>query len=177
MVHEVFHVLGAVPECASNRAPLAHVSDDPSDIMYARRNQGAGSVLDWGRDDYYGHGNSDCLDIAESVVWEPALPGAAPLPEWPSTDMASLSCDPEMSIRPPRPDSTTNVQLVNTTDRTLTLHFPVYSLNDLLPAGTLAPRQIAQSNQIVGQHLLVAESDGQCLAVYQVQAGGRAIIR
>ena len=71
MVHELFHTMGAVPECAPNEGQGRHVIDDATDVMWAR----AGNVgwdlteIDVGRDDYYLHGNPGCLDIADSPLW------------------------------------------------------------------------------------------------------------
>jgi hypothetical protein len=77
MLHEIFHTLGAVPTCAPHsRGPRdAHTSDRPDDIMWA----GTGDWkipghLDPGRDDYYGHGRSDCLDLARSPFLTAAPP-------------------------------------------------------------------------------------------------------
>ena len=67
MLHEVLHTLGAVPTCAPHHHRAGHTSDRPDDIMWA----GTGvwqipGLLDPGRDDYYGHGRSDCFDLARS---------------------------------------------------------------------------------------------------------------
>ena len=72
-IHEIFHALGAAPDCAPHQV-AAHVTDDPRDIMVASgsgqlstfRDPGFLPLLDAGRDDYYGHGNSGCLDLANS---------------------------------------------------------------------------------------------------------------
>jgi hypothetical protein len=73
IIHEIFHALGAVPDCAPHQV-AAHVSDDPRDVMVASgsaqlstfRDPGFLPVLDAGRDDYYAHGNSGCLDLVNS---------------------------------------------------------------------------------------------------------------
>lgn len=72
MVHELFHVFGAVPSCSPNNGAGAHVVDDPVDVMYAGVERGAraDAVIDVARDDYFGHGRADCLDIAENPYWE-----------------------------------------------------------------------------------------------------------
>lgn len=67
MLHELLHSLGAVPTCAPNQHLAGHTSDRPDDIMWA----GTGrweipGRLDPGRDDYFGHGRSDCFDLARS---------------------------------------------------------------------------------------------------------------
>ena len=67
MLHELFHTLGAMPTCAPHHHRAGHTSDLPDDLMWA--GVGVWQVpgrLDPGRDDYYGHGRSDCLDLARS---------------------------------------------------------------------------------------------------------------
>ena len=96
MVHELLHVFGAVPECAPDRLETsAHVGTRVEDLMYAGPEWSGHDevVIDAGRDDYFGHGRSDCLDTAASEFWEPAAavetrpPGAgAPRPVIPSED-------------------------------------------------------------------------------------------
>jgi hypothetical protein len=69
-VHEVLHSLGYVAKCAKNYYG-DHTSDDPRDIMYAGTQPWVPSLLDVGRDDYYEHGRSDCLDLANDPILEP----------------------------------------------------------------------------------------------------------
>lgn len=83
MAHEIFHTLGAVPRCAPHRASdSAHVTDDRRDVMYPGGDP-ALAILDVGRDDYYGHGRPGCPDLADSILLDPAPPGAVPPPGWP----------------------------------------------------------------------------------------------
>ncbi len=67
MLHELVHTLGFVAECAPHHTLNGHASDSPNDLMWS------GNApwqlpprLDIGRDDYYGHGRSDCADLARS---------------------------------------------------------------------------------------------------------------
>ena len=79
MVHEIFHMMGAAPVCASRSAgktevdycPAAghHVSD-ARDIMGSNNTPTA--QIDPDRNDYYGHGYPDCTDIAKSQYFKPA---------------------------------------------------------------------------------------------------------
>lgn len=96
MAHELLHVFGAVPECAPDRLETsAHVGTSVGDLMYAGPEWSGHDevVIDAGRDDYFGHGRSDCPDTAASGFWEPAAaaeprpPGARrPHPVIPSAD-------------------------------------------------------------------------------------------
>ena len=74
MIHEVFHLMGAVANCAPNQGRGAHVVDHDLDIM---SNSSAPhwewTYIDYGNDDYYGHGRSDCVDISTSPYFEPAF--------------------------------------------------------------------------------------------------------
>ena len=95
MVHELFHAFGAVPDCALH-ADGAHVDDDPTDVMYTGVDRGTrdSAVIDAGRDDYFGHGRADCLDLADTARipwWEPAPGGAASRPGF----RASIRIPPE----------------------------------------------------------------------------------
>lgn len=69
MIHELFHALGAVASCAPNHGGNAHVVDDPWDIMYSGSGGRTPPRIDEGRDDYFGHDNEDCTDIADSPYW------------------------------------------------------------------------------------------------------------
>jgi hypothetical protein len=66
-LHEIAHTLGFVATCAPGHARAGHVSAPAKDLMWG----GPGfwelpPVLDEGRNDYYGHGRSDCPDLAQS---------------------------------------------------------------------------------------------------------------
>ena len=70
MLHEVMHTLGFVPTCAPHHTRSGHVSDSPTDLMYAGDEQWTPSVLDFGRDDYFGTNRQDCLQLAQSEYYE-----------------------------------------------------------------------------------------------------------
>jgi hypothetical protein len=75
LIHEIFHNLGAVPDCAPHKTDVGHASDDPRDIMVSSfslqlatyREESFVPLLDVRRDDYYEHTNIGCLDIARSA--------------------------------------------------------------------------------------------------------------
>lgn len=66
MLHEIFHTLGVVADCAPHHAYSGHVSDSPTDLMYSGAEPWMPSVLDYHHDDYFRHDNPDCLDLADS---------------------------------------------------------------------------------------------------------------
>ena len=74
MIHEVFHLMGAVASCAPNQGRGAHVVDHDLDIMSnSTAPHWEWTYIDYGNDDYYGHGRSDCVDISTSPYFEPAF--------------------------------------------------------------------------------------------------------
>jgi hypothetical protein len=81
MIHELLHTLGFVPTCAPHHTRAGHVSDDPSDLMWAGDAPWTPAVLDAGHDDYFHAGLPGCLDLADSpYLGEPATPPPPPPP-------------------------------------------------------------------------------------------------
>jgi hypothetical protein len=75
MLHDILHGLGAVATCAPNHHLAGHVSDFANDLMWAGNQPWLfPAKLDIGRDDYYGHGRSDCADLARSPYLTSNLP-------------------------------------------------------------------------------------------------------
>ncbi len=71
MLHEILHILGAVQTCAPN-ADSGHVYDHPGDLMWPVADNFSGYFwLDYGNDDYYGHANPYCFDVADSTFLDP----------------------------------------------------------------------------------------------------------
>lgn len=67
MLHEILHTLGFAAACAPHHTLAGHVSDSPNDLMWAGDAAWQlPSRLDIGGEDYYGHGRSDCPDLARS---------------------------------------------------------------------------------------------------------------
>jgi Divergent InlB B-repeat domain len=69
-----------VPTCAAHHTRAGHVSDSPTDLMYAGDEAWRPSVLDVGRDDYYHAHRLGCLELAESPYLEGNEPPAPPAP-------------------------------------------------------------------------------------------------
>jgi hypothetical protein len=67
MLHDILHGLGMVPTCAPHHHLAGHVSDFANDLMWAGNQPWLfPAKLDIGRDDYFGHGRTDCADLARS---------------------------------------------------------------------------------------------------------------
>jgi hypothetical protein len=95
ILHEVLHMLGMVPSCAPNHEE-SHVTDSPQDLMYYQYDGSYSPVytyLDFRNNDYYAHGNPNCLDLARSIFLEP-LPEDAELPPRWSTSVGNIPPDP-----------------------------------------------------------------------------------
>ncbi len=69
MLHETMHTLGFVPTCSPHQTLRGHVSDSPSDLMYAGAESWKypGLVLDVGHDDYFKASIPNCLDLSKSI--------------------------------------------------------------------------------------------------------------
>jgi len=71
LLHEVFHGLGAVPDCAPDTViGTGHDHLNSRDLMYARPTPHSPSwapqEIDPRRRNYFGHGRANCLDLAKS---------------------------------------------------------------------------------------------------------------
>ena len=66
MLHEILHTIGIVASCAPHEVRNGHVSDSPSDLMYAGAEPWTPSALDIGRDDYFAAPIQGCGDLATS---------------------------------------------------------------------------------------------------------------
>lgn len=62
-LHEVLHPMGLVGSCAPHHTLSGHVGETPNDLMYAGNQPWTPSVLDFGRDDYFGSGSTTCPDL------------------------------------------------------------------------------------------------------------------
>jgi hypothetical protein len=72
MLHEILHTLGFVATCAPNHTRAGHTSENGNDLMWAGDGNWIpdgyeAAVLDFGRNDYYDHSNTGCLDFADSM--------------------------------------------------------------------------------------------------------------
>lgn len=84
LIHEIFHTLGAVADCAPHHALRGHVGDDARDLMYSGTLSWRPSLLDIGHDDYFRNTGSGCVDVSQSAFMDPAAPNAVLPPSWPA---------------------------------------------------------------------------------------------
>ena len=93
VLHEVIHTMGFIPTCAPHHTRAGHVSDHPSDLMYAGDAPWVPSVLDVGRDDYFGADVPGCPDLSSSPFLDGFVAPPPPQPPPPpSTSPPALRC-------------------------------------------------------------------------------------
>ncbi len=83
MIHEIFHILGAAPNCSPNSFG-AHVLDSDKDLMsaYFDPYEAPFAYLDFNNDDYFGHGDLSCPDLAYSAFLDPLPEHDVLPPSW-----------------------------------------------------------------------------------------------
>lgn len=79
MLHEILHTLGLAATCAPHTDNYGHTNDTPQDLLYSGKEPWYPDSLDPDHDDYYGHGDPDCPDLARSALLEPT-PASPELP-------------------------------------------------------------------------------------------------
>lgn len=175
-LQEVLHVIGIVPACAPRQVLDGHVSDSPTDIMYAGNQAWDPSAIDVGRDDYYQAGIADCVDLVNSRFLDPQpVPSELP-PGWPYTNLAPIDCSLEGSLRS-TPGDATSIQFVNVTDAGAI----VYRLDEV--GNRFFIRQLQPFEGFIQPtettHPFVVTSDtNECLGIFRGAATlGRAIAR
>jgi hypothetical protein len=70
ILHELMHTIGIVPLCSPHQTRAGHVSDSPTDLMYAGNEDWHPSVLDIGHDDYFDAHIPGCLDLTDSPYYD-----------------------------------------------------------------------------------------------------------
>jgi hypothetical protein len=176
IIHEIFHALGAVGSCAPHHTLRGHVSDDPRDLMYAGPLPWQPSLLDVGRDDYFSHSNSTCLDLAVNAFLDPSSSGGVPPPKWPLVNLGEQHCSQLQAFRSREAKRTTAIEFVNVSSK----YVQVYWLNSNGQRqlyANLAPWEIHRQSTFETHPWLVTDATGQCLGIYlPVEQPSRAIL-
>lgn len=181
MLHEVVHTLGAVPDCAPHLTSVGHhTTDDPADLMYGG-NLPARSPrkLDANHDDYFGHGRSDCFDLAKSAFLEPLPVDAAPPLGWPMLPLSDLGCTQLGSLRSGL-GNPTKLRFVSVRREPVDV-FWVDSTGKQVQGGVIQPFGRVSVNTLSTSVFVVKNKAGLCLGVFrtgEVLAGlGVAVVR
>lgn len=176
MLHEIFHGLDATPECAPHHTRAGHTSDSTKDLMYPGDLPGQVSVLDLGRDDYYGHGRKDCPDIARSAFLEPAVPGAEPPPTWPIANVPTTPCWHLAGLHSMN-GAAVSLQIVNTRMRTVNI-FWVNGNGVEQASGSIRAGNITNLSSFASHPFVFRDADGTCVgAVIAGPVLGRGVLR
>jgi hypothetical protein len=178
LLHELFHALGAVASCAPHHTQAGHVLDAPTDLMYAGPLPWRPAALDVGRDDYFAHGNADCLDLARSAFLEPPAPDAVLPPSWPAALplAAPQDCGAEPDLPSREATIRTTLEFVSAINEPLTLYWLDYQAQRR-PYGTLPPLGRRTFDTFASHPWLLAAADGGCVAVFVAGASpARAIL-
>jgi hypothetical protein len=94
MLHEMLHLMGFVPTCATHSTGNGHVSDSPTDLMYAGPDNWYPSVLDVGHDDYFDAHIPGCPDFSNSPYLEGNDPFALTTSVISTGGQGTISSDP-----------------------------------------------------------------------------------
>ena len=117
MLHDILHGLGIVGTCAPHHHLSGHVSDFPNDLMWAGNQPWSFPArLDIGRDDYYGHGRTDCPDLARSPYLTSNAPPPVVVPEPVVEEPAVIAVARFKAALRARPGRTFDVSLAVTVD-------------------------------------------------------------
>ncbi len=76
-LHEVFHVLGAVPDCAAGSTGDGHLAN-PNDLMYHGGGVWSPTGVDVAHTAYWLTGRNDCTDLSRSALLTPPGPDLPP---------------------------------------------------------------------------------------------------
>lgn len=175
-LHEVLHVLGVVPECAPRHVLDGHVSDSPTDLMYAGNEALNPSVVDVNRNDYFEANIANCLDLADSSFLEPrAIPSSLP-PGWPYTTLTPMACAQEGSIQS-TPGDATSIRFLNSTQsRAIVYRLDEVGIRQFIRE--LAPYEGFLHMTETTHPFVVTTDRNECLGIFMGTTNmGRAIAR
>ena len=173
LVHEVFHALGAVSEDAPNHCCTdnsGHVGDHSRDLMFAP-NWDFPSLLDYRKNDYWGHSDVRLVDISKSEFLDPTPAGAKPPPIWPLHRVTAIPASQEPSLQSPPSSEKVTLQIVNRSGRDLKVYWIDHSGSRDLQRQISADS--AKELETFGGHLWVVTDDqGTALAIYRAPNNG-----
>ncbi|OVE82541.1 hypothetical protein BVY03_00730 [bacterium K02(2017)] len=180
VIHEIFHLLGGAPSCAKNYDSVddkGHTTDN-LEMMYnssADPENWDPQFLDQNNDDYFGHSNPDCRDLADSAFLSPE-PTAKDVPAGTPNDNVLLSasdktsCDQESSLSSISGVTDNRILFTNATDSDLKLIW-IDTNGTRQFQETISAKSRSQWSSFVGQYWMLADSSDNCVAIYELQAG------
>jgi hypothetical protein len=163
-MHEIFHELGAVLDCAPN-ADAGHV-DDPHDLMYGGETDWDYPVrLDVDHDDYYGTGRNACYDTARSPYLIPNEAETEPFPtafQDLETGSCALSADPQDTA-----PANAEVWMINISENPVDIYWQGGdSASDRELIDTIDPWSGIVYTSVPGDTFFLYGDDGTCLGSF-----------
>lgn len=111
LLHEVFHLLGAVSQDSPHYMEEGHLLDNTKkDLMSFGEWDPPDLVLDRGFDDYWGHGSANFVDVSMSVFMTPTIGDGSVPPGWPLQKLVPYSFIPPHSVEA---DTEADIRFVN----------------------------------------------------------------
>ena len=165
LLHEIFHLLGAVPECAPHEGTSDHKYADghvnePNDLMYHGDQTAMFAILDIDRDDYYGHGRLDCFDVAHSPYLRPLATRVQPiLLSFKELKLTGGCTENDMASSPREPNIL--IYVVNSTSETMELKW-IDRDGIIEHYEWIQPWQSLRISTPVGTAWLIADKSGNC---------------
>lgn len=172
LAHEIIHTLGFIPSCAPN-VDNGHTKDSPNDLMHPSPLYTGAPQLDVGHDDYYMHSNGGCPDLADSVFLDPSVPGGVLPVDWAITTPSLLpdrSCAEEPGLKSEQQGPETTIEFKNATSKPIQVFWLNFDGERVLIL-TVEPWFSWGVNSFEGYPWVVADAQGNCLAVYTSGTG------
>ena len=180
MNHESIHALGFVAWCApdhDHRHP-GHLRTISSDIMAYDGTGYTFYTLDETRTQYYDHGNIECLDLADSAVWQVVPPNPDPIPgKTHYVDPVEIDCSEEPGTRSVEGGAPGTIRFVNVTGRPVQFYWLDFA-GDRQPSELVPPWSDWCCGGTSEFHVFVAtDADtGDCLGLYEMVPGDNRIL-
>lgn len=177
MLHEMFHLLGAAPSCAPNydvANDLQHTTNE-KELMYSGSDLSRPwdpQFLDQGNDDYFGHSNDGCLDIADSafLIPEPTakgLPSGTPAVNRTYSIAEESGCSSESSTSSSGSAEGIEslVNFINMTGATLKLYW-LNNNGDRVFREDIEAYLDTREFSVEGNNWLLTDASGNCKLIY-----------
>jgi hypothetical protein len=172
LIHEIFHLLGGVPDNTPHAVSGGHLLDNSHKDLMSDGSWDLPAILDRGRDDYWGHGQSDYADLSLSAFVTPVI-GAGQLPpgSWPIQRPLQQHAIP--NPLPPRSmANTSSFSMVNVGDHEIVLYHVDPDSGRLVFQGTIEPDHHRQMDGWEGDvWVITLPFDPKVLATWTAPSG------
>lgn len=181
MMHEVIHSLGFVAECAPdhNFDSPSHPKTPSDDVMYFS-SAFPFMTLDKNRSQYYDHDIPNCLDLADSVMWQDARSNPDPIPGRPKrivfSTLPKIDCAQESNNPSMEGDEESLLRVVNLSKRNVQLDL-IDTTGERVPILLFPYISKSILELPVGFSFVVTyEDSGECIGVFVLEEGNGQIV-